>query len=111
MDDDDEERTHLAEYFAEQLTQRSHDPATETVFIPSVTAAEWVSCETRINYATNRASALLKGLSIPTLRKGDHKAQRGWIWTGKASEDREARKLGEPPPWTSHAKGGPTRPY
>ncbi len=111
VDDDHEDRIHLAEFFAEQLTQRMHNPETETVFIPSVTAAEWVSDATRVRYATNRASSFLSNLSIPTLHKGNTKSQRGWIWTGKASEDREARKLGEPPPWTSHAKGGPSKAY
>jgi hypothetical protein len=111
VDDDDEEQTLLAQHFTEQLTQRSHDPETQTIFIPSLTAAEWVSDATRTRYPTNRASAFLSGLSIPTLRKGKYKKQRGWIWTGKASQDSEARKLGEPPPWTSNARGSQSRNY
>lgn len=111
VDDDDEERNHVAEYFAEQLTMRSHDPDSQTVFIPSVTVAEWVSDATRTKYPTNRASAFLNGLSISGLRKSNRGERRGWIWTGKATRDREARKLGEPPPWTTKAKGNQSTNY
>ena len=43
VDDDDDERAHVAEYFAGQLRERSHDPDRESIFIPSLTASEWLS--------------------------------------------------------------------
>ncbi len=101
----------VAEYFAEQLRLRSHDPHTETIFIPNLISTDWTSEATRTKYPTNRASAFLNSLAIDTLRKAHHKGQRGWIWIGKASEDREIRKLGEPPPWTSNAQSGKSTPY
>ena len=100
IDDDDDERTHVGEFFAAQLKLRSHDPDLETVFIPSVTAAEWVSDATRTKYPTNRASAFLSGLSIAELRKSDRGSQRRMGldrqegWTARRQETRGSTVLG-----------------
>lgn len=99
IDDDDDERDHMIEFFRTELERRGHEPDVQTVLIPSVVAAEWVSDATRTPYPTNRASAFIAGLSIPQLRKSDRGKIRGWVWIGEESEDKEARKLGDPPAW------------
>ncbi len=102
IDDDDDERRLVAECFAEQLKLRLHDPDAETVLIPSLIAAEWVSAATRTVYPTNKASAFLSGLSIPTLRKSDRGAKsggRGWVWTGKNAQREAAKELKPLPTW------------
>lgn len=101
VDDDDDERLHVAQFFVERLDQRGHDPDKETVRIPSLLAAEWVSDATRTKYPTNRASAFLSGLAIPQLRKSNRGGWRGWIWTGLNTQDKDARKLGDPPVWAT----------
>jgi hypothetical protein len=99
VEDDDDERSHIIEFFSQQLEERSHFPDEEMVFIPALVAAEWVSEATRTNYATNRASAFLGGLSIPRLRKSDRGTLRGWVWTGVKNKDQTARKLNDSPAW------------
>jgi hypothetical protein len=111
VDDDDEERSHVEEFFAEQLTRRGHVPELEMVFIPSVIAAEWLSAATRTTYATNKASAFLKSLEIACLRKSNRGDARGWVWTGKKTQDKQARKLGDPPAWDLRVGGGRASTY
>ena len=93
LDDDHSERAIVVEYLREQLQERGHAPDDETVFIPSLTIAEWLSAVTRKNYATCNATTFLRGLSIPELEKSDRTEARGWIWKGKSSRDIQARKL------------------
>jgi hypothetical protein len=109
IDDDDDERSHVAQFFVERLKERGHMPDLETVRIPSLIAAEWVSDATRTKYPTNRASAFLGGLSIPQLRKSNRSGWRGWVWKGEKSQDLEARELGSlpGPVWTARVGGRP----
>src|SRR5262249_30383990 len=69
MDDDQTEKYLIIDFFREKLEKLGHDSLRDKVLIPSVVAAEWVSEATRERYATNRASAFLKGMAIPMLSK------------------------------------------
>ncbi len=100
VDDDDDERSHVAQFFVERLEERGHFADSETVRIPSLIAAEWVSDATRTKLPTNRASAFIRGLSIPQLRPS-RTGGRGWVWTGANSKDKQARVLNDPPVWKS----------
>jgi len=108
VDDDDDERSHVAQFFVERLTERGHDPVKETIRIPSLTAAEWVSDATRTKYPTNRASAFLSGLSIACLRKSNRGGWRGWVWTGANTQDSTARELKGPATWETRVTGRPS---
>jgi len=101
MDDDKSEGSIVAQYLSDQLKARGHAPDCETVFIPSLTVAEWLSAVTRKNYATCNATTFLRGLSIPELEKSDRTEARGWIWKGKSSRDVQARKLKDVVPQSS----------
>jgi hypothetical protein len=96
IDDDQGERELIIETFREKLNQRGHNPDTEAILIPAAVAAEWVSEATRERYATNKASAFLKGLSISNLSKSDRGIGRGWVWSGdNADRKSPPRKVGE----------------
>ena len=80
IDADGDEAAHVREAIEAALRNRGHDPATCKVLIPSATMAEIVEKATGEKRATNRASAYLTALSIPTLRKSNTERVRGWLW-------------------------------
>jgi hypothetical protein len=96
IDSDEDDRGNIAAFFVEQLTARGHEPDLETIEIPNVVVAEWVSMAKRKHYETSQASALLGNLAIPELERSRSKNARGWIWTGSSTKDiYDARKLYE----------------
>jgi hypothetical protein len=82
IDDDQDEKQVIIEFFKAKLEEFKHNPDHDAVLIPSATVAEWISLATRKNYATNQASAFLNGLSIINLSKSDRDGKRYWKWTG-----------------------------
>ena len=88
IDDDQDEKEIIIEFFRTKLEEFKHNPDGDAVLIPSATIAEWVSQATRKNYATNQASAFLNGLSISNLSKSDRNGQRCWMWTGNQAKSK-----------------------
>src|SRR5262249_23183183 len=86
MDDDQEEKNMIIEFFRGKLEDLGHDADRDKILLPSTIIADWVSEATREKYATNRASAFLKGLSISYLSKSDRNGKRMWLWTGGHSD-------------------------
>lgn len=86
IDDDQSEKEFIIEHFRHKLEELGHDPDRHKVLIPSAIIADWVSEATRERYATNRASAFLKGLNVPYLSKSDREGKRMWMWTGKQAD-------------------------
>jgi hypothetical protein len=84
-DDDNTDRDHVRDYFASMLKARDKDPETSCVFIPSMTAAEWLSDATRKHFETNKSSAHINGLGISELIQSRESKRRGFIWLGKDS--------------------------
>jgi hypothetical protein len=61
------------------------DPETRVVLIPSASICDWVETVTKRKLPTNHASAFLKSLGIPNLRKSDRQGSRNWLWTGESA--------------------------
>jgi hypothetical protein len=95
IDDDEEERANVAEYFIAQLVANRYEPSKAHIVIPSRTLAEWLSAATNSvkKYATNTASTHMKTLAIPQLTYHRQTNNRAWIWKG------EDAGPGEPKPF------------
>lgn len=107
IDEDDEEKLTVADLFRVQITSAGHNPTTDHVFIPSAVAARWVSIATRKSWATNTASAYIRGLGIPELRKTKGGDERGWHWVGEQGKfDDGAKKRIIDDVWSQTATGG-----
>jgi hypothetical protein len=97
IDDDQEEKELIIEFFRDRLIQCGHDPETDAILIPSAVVARWISEATRKHYASNQASAFLRGLAIPMLHKSDRSGSRIWQWTGPAAKETASVRLNPEP--------------
>jgi hypothetical protein len=86
VDDDNEERDLVGEYFREQLSKREHNPESQAIFIRVRDAARWLNEATNQKLPTNKASTQLSGLGIAELRKAKSEGVRGYRWQGPSSE-------------------------
>jgi hypothetical protein len=97
IDIDEDERQVIIEYLTTKLIELRHDPDTERLHIPSATAAEWIALVRGSRLETNKVSAFLNGLGIPTLKKCTDTSKRGWVWTGpKADPNSKIHELNTP---------------
>jgi hypothetical protein len=86
VDDDDEDMLMVADYFRSVLKATNGlqiNPETDSVLIPSAMAAAWYNVASNQDKPTNKASAALRELGIPELRKSDRGEFRGWLWKGR----------------------------
>jgi hypothetical protein len=101
-DDDNTDRDHIRDYFAKRITDHGSDPDRSCIFIPSLTAAEWLSEATRKHFETNKSTSHIKGLGIEELNSTRESKRRGFIWLGRESTSCEPEDLGPLPP-SDHA--------
>jgi hypothetical protein len=85
IDDDREECDQVRSAFRDELKRRGHNPDAEAIWMSSVQTAEILNLATGERMPTKRATAHLRTLNVPELRKCDFKGSRGWAWRGKQS--------------------------
>ncbi len=107
IDGDQEESDLVREVFVAELRRRGHNPDTEAVFISSVEAGAIVNAATGEKRPTNKASAYLRTLTIPELRKSKRDG-RGFAWRGRNSPDGAAMTPLHPEPFSSTWRGKST---
>ena len=112
VDDDNEERETVADYFRVALARCGVDPENHHAFISSAMAAKWVMKATNKMMSTNHASRLLGSLGLAEIRKSKADNVRGWHWYGPDSNPNacEVSTVIDPDenaPWKP--SGSPTR--
>jgi hypothetical protein len=107
VDDDGGEADLVRDHFAEELRARGHDPEKEAIFIKSQVAAVWCNEALDVKRSRPQASAHLRALGVPELRKSDRGKKglgRGWAWRGvEAAEDAAVVALKDRPIWDQKA--------
>jgi len=87
VDDDSEETELVRSHFRDELQRVGRDPDRVKVFVPSGVAADWLKAATKQHRQTNKASAYLRQLAIPELRKSKHDGRPGWLWQGVQADE------------------------
>jgi hypothetical protein len=95
VDVDAEDAREVEWFFRERIRLSGYDPDTAYLFIRSRMIAYWLELATGERWVTNRASAHIRTLGIPTLRKTAREGWPGWAWTGKDKKVRPNEKATE----------------
>jgi hypothetical protein len=83
IDDDDNEAFEIEVFFHARLRERTHNPDTEAVKIPTGTAAEWLSLYSKKNTSACQATTFLETKPLKRLQYKRETKGRYWIWHGE----------------------------
>jgi hypothetical protein len=86
MNADRAESDDFRHYVASCLESQGFRHDTCYVFITSQIMCDWLCRSERKQYATNQATARVRGFGIPELTKDRTEARRGWLWKGVKHE-------------------------